>query len=196
MDAAARRDRANVWSALIAGLTLVVVLVVSTITALFVLFSTPGAVTVVVPFGPQSAVLDNGLDVVVASAQVTASGVDPVSIGCLVFSIVFPALVALAGIALGCAFCIRVLRGQVFSKENTQALLLIAVALIVTPVVTGWFRAMGSAGVLTALDAEFTSPWQIFESGLPIVFAGIALLVLVAAFRRGERLRRDSEGLV
>jgi ABC-type Fe3+ transport system permease subunit len=196
MDAAARRDRGNVWSALVVGVILALIVVNDAVNAVLRLFSTPGATTVVIPFGPQDVTLENGVDAVVAAAQVTASGVDPVAVGCLVFSIVFPALVALAGIALGIALCIRVLRGQVFNKENTQALLLVSLALIVTPIVTGWFRSMGIDGVVEALDAAFGMPWRIYETGIPLVVIGIALFVLVAAFRRGERLQRDTEGLV
>ncbi|GAA1919080.1 hypothetical protein GCM10009775_09550 [Microbacterium aoyamense] len=196
MDAVARRDRGNVWSALAVGIILALLVVNDAVNGLLMLFSAPDATTVVIPFGPQDITLENGVDAVVASAQVTASGVDPVAMGCLVFSIVFPALAALAGIALGIAFCIRVLRGQVFSKENTQALLLIALALIVTPIVTEWFHWMGVRGVVHALDGPFATPWRIYDTGIPIAVIGVALLVLVAAFRRGERLRRDTEGLV
>lgn len=196
MDAAARRDRGNVWSVLVVGVILALVVVNDAVNALVGLFSTPGATTVVIPFGPQDVTLENGVAAVVASAQVTASGVDPVAVGCLVFSIALPALVALAGIALGIALCLRVLRGQVFSKENTQALLLISLALIVIPIVSGWFRSRGVDGVIEATDAAFGTPWRIYETGFPVVVVGIALLVLVAAFRRGERLQRDTEGLV
>jgi hypothetical protein len=194
----AQRDRTDLWAAIIVCAVVIVVIVNQAVTAIAELFSVPGAVTTTVPIGPDAVPLPAGAGFTgtVISAQVSEPGVSPVATACFVIGIVLAALGLIAATALGCLFCVRMLRGKAFSRSNTRVLFAISMLLLLAPVAGSFFRNMGLNGLFAAAGSEYDGQWDATMALLPAFVAAIAVGVLVIAFRRGEHLQRDTEGLV
>ncbi len=105
------------------------------------------------------------------------------------------AAVIVAAALMRVAFAVR--RGRVFAGGATRALGVIAgtltIAVFVWPIVDG----MGRQHALQSLGIRFETLSMLDLLPLvPILLAAVAAAVLASAFAQGERLRRDTEGLV
>ena len=102
---------------------------------------------------------------------------------------------SVAAIALLCLFCWRLARGRAFERPTTR-LILAAVGVIGV----GWITSsvltqMSINGAIAAVsDGSYESSGVLFEILPAIGILGLA--AIGAAFQIGERLRRDTEGLV
>lgn len=194
----ARRDRGDLWTAVVVGALVGVGIAAIAIREIASLFSIPGTVTATIPVDPQTVPLSVGTGVAgtVSSAQVSVAGVSPVAIACFVIAIVLAAGGLIVATALGSLVCVRMLRGSVFSRRNTGALFAISMLLLFAPLAGSFFRNMGLNGLFATLGGEYDEQWAATLDLLPWFLAAIAVGVLVIVFRRGEHLQRETEVLV
>lgn len=151
------------------------------------------------PIGPGGTPVDAG----VSSAQVAVSDLGPFM---MIWAVGAVAVVPLATIAVAVLVLIlsrNILRGQFFSRTNTW-------------IITSISLVIAGAWVLDIGCTLFTSNWALVQiagpegadafsahsviedtptAWLPI-FASIAMGALASAFSAGERMQRDTEGLV
>ncbi|MFT2817591.1 hypothetical protein [Leifsonia sp. A12D58] len=94
--------------------------------------------------------------------------------------------------------CVGLIRGRPFSRHATWLLATASTTLVLGGVITLGLSSIGQfmvAGELNADPSNTIFPMASTVSLMPI-FAGIALGAIAAAFEFGQRLQRDTEGLV
>lgn len=194
----ARRDRGDLWTAIIVGAVVAIGIAAVAVRAIVEMFSVPGSVTATIPVDPQTFPLSVGAGTAgtVTSAQVSVPGVSPVATACFVIAVFLSSGGLIVATALGSLVCARMLRGAVFSKQNTRALFAISMLLLFAPLAGSFFRNMGLNGLFATLGAEYDGQWGALSVLFPWFLAAIAVGVLVIVFRRGEHLQRETEGLV
>lgn len=133
------------------------------------------------------------IDAVVVRAPDLGVGGRVWMIGAVVLATVAAIIVAAA--LMRVAFAVR--RGRVFTGGATRALTVIAgtltVAVFAWPIVDG----MGRQHALQSLGIRFETLSMLdLLPLLPLLLAAVAAAVLAGAFAQGERLQRDTEGLV
>lgn len=143
------------------------------------------------PLGPDGATVEATTSL--ATVQVTDPA--PATLAALYAQPVWISLAVLAGLAVAAAFLLRVSRGRAF--ERGTARLAYAGAGIVT---AGWLvdsilTNMTTNGALAAIS-DHTYASITFETSLAPVVAVLIIGAVGAALEIGERLQRDTEGLV
>ncbi|GIG25682.1 hypothetical protein [Cellulomonas denverensis] len=195
------------WSVLVFGAIVVVWNLIVLVRGLIPLFSEPEVdVTVLLsgaelplPIGPGGTPVAAG----VSSAQVAVSDLGPFM---MIWAVGAVAVVPLATIAVAVLVLIlsrNILRGQFFSRTNTWIItsisLVIAGAWVLDLGCTLFTSNWALVQVAGPEGADAFSPHSVIEdtptAWLPI-FAAIAMGALAAAFSAGERMQRDTEGLV
>lgn len=108
----------------------------------------------------------------------------------------FGALVAVA-LALAVAhLCWRLYKGNPFVASVTRTMWIAAAALTIGSLLSQSLLGFASWQALTELNLDAAQfPLEMFFDLVP-VFAGLALLLVASAFQLGERMQRDTEGLV
>jgi hypothetical protein len=157
-------------------------------------------VPVLVPFVGETAPLPIGPDgASVEVAVESATVIVPQPAAATQFALVAEPLVigvAIAGgILLLALFCWNVARGAAFSRRNVRLVQLGAVVLVI-----GWFvgsllTTMTVNGALSAVS-EYTYEGITFAANWTAPFGLLALGAVGAAFQIGQRLQRETEGLV
>lgn len=143
------------------------------------------------PIGPGS----TGVTVTVETATATASNLPGITLASLVLAEVAIALTVLTVTVLICLLCLNMLRGTMFSRTNSRLVTVSSFAIVVGWGIHALFTTMGVNGTFGTLsdysydNVIFTMNW------LPFVFA-MTLGALALAFRAGERMQRDTDGLV
>ena len=143
------------------------------------------------PIGPDGADIAANVE----QATVSVSGMPTITVVSLAIAAIVTAASAIAIIAIVCIFCRRLIRGEAFSARNTRLIMATSFTLI-----GGWFLGtlftnMGVNGAFSHLSdygydgATFTADW------VPAV-AAIAIGAVGIAFQAGQRLQRETEGLV
>lgn len=157
-------------------------------------------VPVLVPFAGESADLPIGpggapTEVLVDQATVTVPQPAAATQFALVAEPIVIGLTIIAGIALLAVVCWNLARGRAFSRANVRLI-------VVGPFVlfTGWFvgsllTTMTVNGALSAVS-DYTYDGVLFSTDWVVLFAIIAVAAVGVAFQVGERLQRDTEGLV
>lgn len=101
-------------------------------------------------------------------------------------------LVVIACIAL---FCRNLLKGVAFSRTNTRLVMTTSVTIIAGWAVASLFTTMGVNGAFAALsDHEYDN--VIFSTNFTPAIVALVLSAVGLAFQAGERMQRDTEGLV
>ena len=147
--------------------------------------------TASLPIGPDGALIDVAVDhatIVVpdpAAATLFALFAHPIVSG----------LAIVAAIALLCMFCWRLARGRAFERSTTRIVMATLGVVAVGWLSTSILWQMSVNGALAAVsDRTYQTDSATFEI-LPVL--GILGLGVVAlALQMGERLKRDTEGLV
>ncbi|MCP2031591.1 hypothetical protein L1277_001682 [Okibacterium sp. HSC-33S16] len=195
-----RSDRADLWTVLVVGaivatgaLVHAVMRIVSVVSNTDVEVIAPFAADTraAVPVGPNG----TPLDVQVDTAVLTVSGLPVIVVVSLVFAAVAELLMTLGIVACAALVCRNLMRGQAFSRTNTRLVFATSITIIVGTTLVNLFSTMGANGALAKLsDKTFDG----FVAGASLVpyFIAIALGAVALAFKAGERLQRDTEGLV
>ena len=143
------------------------------------------------PLGPNGAMVTTQVDTV----TVTVNDPAPATLFALWAQPIWMALCIIAGLVLAAMFFARVARGQIFTRNASR----IATA-GATVVAVGWLGAtvltnMSTNGALAAISDK-TYESVIFNVSMVPFLAVLLLGGLAGALQLGERLQRDTEGLV
>lgn len=147
--------------------------------------------TAALPLGPDGA----AVDVTVEAATVQVSDPAPATLFALWAQPVWTALVVCAGLVLAALFFLRLARGRAFTRGSVH------LVYWATGVVTaGWLGGtiltnMTTNGALSALS-DYTYEAVVFDVSLAPALAILLLAAVGGALDIGERLQRDTEGLV
>lgn len=157
-------------------------------------------VPVLVPFLGETAPLPIGpdgapIDVQVEQAIVTVPRPAPATQFALVAEPIVHGLAIVAGIALLALLCWNLARGRAFARANVRIVFWGAGVLT-----AGWFlgsllTTMTVNGALSAVS-DYGYDGITFSTNWAVPFAILAIAAVGAAFQVGERLQRDTEGLV
>lgn len=195
-----RRDRSDLWATLIVAAVAGAAVVTLAVRRLIAMFAQAGATTVEMPTHASGVAfsLAEGADVTgtVTQATVAVPDLPGIVIGSFVLDVVVTTVGYLAVIVLSVILCVRFMRGRFFERGASRLLASISIVLIATPIAGVFFRNMGLNGAFAALGGDFTGASELFWEAAPVYLAAMAVGALAIAFRQGERLRRETEGLV
>ena len=191
-----RGDRSDLWSTGVAAVLAVACVVVIAVVRLVNLFSAPGGLTVTAPVVATEGRIGalNGEATVV---RFFAADVNIISIACLVLEILLTATGYLAIVTLAAVIVLRSARDRAFARGTAKLVTAIAMTLLGVSVVGVYLQIVGLNGAFAAVDAFDQFDQQAINlSAFPLYIAAAAIASLGLTFRRGERLQRDTEGLV
>ncbi|MFG6493658.1 hypothetical protein [Microbacterium sp. P03] len=180
----------------LAGIVAVVAWVVSRLVEVASARSIPVLVpftgeTAPLPIGPAGSAVDVSVDRAVidvadpAPATLFAVWAQPVVVGLTLI-----ALIAIAGL-----FCLRLARGRAFRRGTARLMYTGAGVVAVGWVLGSILSNMTVNGALAAVS-DRSYDGVVFESDLTPVFVILVLTAVATAFQIGERLQRETEGLV
>jgi len=157
-------------------------------------------VPVLVPFSGEAAQLPIGPDRAMVSVDVDQATVivpEPALAThfALVAQPIINGLTLLVAIALLCLFCWNLTRGRAFHRSTTRLIFAAAGTVIAGWVLGSLFTTMSVNGALSAVS-EYTYDGVLFSTDFAPPVVALALSAIGAAFQIGERLQRDTEGLV
>ncbi|HEY1106410.1 hypothetical protein MUN74_12955 [Agromyces endophyticus] len=147
--------------------------------------------TAPLPIGPGGAAVDVAVDQAIVTVPQPAAATQ--------FAIIAQPIVVgvaiVAGIVLLGLLCWNLARGRAFTRQNTRIVWTGAAVLTVGWVFGSLFTTMSVNGALAAVS-DHTYDGVLFSTDFTAMFGLLALGVVGAAFQIGERLQRDTEGLV
>ena len=161
---------------------------------------TASAVPVLAPFIGEPAQLPIGpggdlVAVDVEEAVVYASDLAPATHFALVAAPIVSLIATLIVIACIAMFCRNLLKGVAFSRANTRLVLTTSVTIVVGWAIASLFTTMGVNGAFAALsDHEYDN--VIFTTDFTPAIVALVLSAVGLAFQAGERMQRDTEGLI
>ncbi|MGG7452928.1 DUF2975 domain-containing protein [Plantibacter auratus] len=127
--------------------------------------------------------------------SVVVADLPVVTVVCVLLAAILPAIANLVVIVCAFRFFRRLLRGDAFAPGNARLLSIASIAILCGWIADTWFGTMASNGALAAATdgAVEGTPYPL--TWIPF-FVAMAVGGLAIAFRAGERLRADTEGLV
>ncbi|MCM3501309.1 hypothetical protein M3667_05370 [Microbacterium sp. P26] len=145
------------------------------------------------PLGPDGATVAVQLD----SASVTVASLQPAALGALVVSHVLVAVAMVTVVTLLLILCFGILRGRIFSRGHTALVTAAGLVAIAGMYFVPFFHNMAVNGALALLSDGTYDRAVVGTVDLLSIF-GVAFVVALAgtAFAVGDRLQRDTEGLV
>lgn len=182
------------WVAL--GAALALVAAVSRLTEV-----APGTdIPVLVPLAGESATLPLGPDgaavaVDVAAATVIVADPGPATLFALWAQPVWIAVMVSAAMVLSALFFARLARGRAFSRGAAAIAFMGAGLVAVNWLVDSVLTSVVTNGALSAISANTYQNWTL-ELSLTPVLGVLVLAATGAALQIGERLQRETEGLV
>jgi hypothetical protein len=143
------------------------------------------------PMGPGGTAVEVG----VREAVVTVADPAPATLFALWAHPIATSLAIVAGIVVGVLFCLRIARGRAF-QTGTYLLVYLGVGILAAGWFLGWLTgAMSANGAVASIsDRGYDIPP--YPTDWTPVFAIFALTAVALALQVGERMRRDTEGLV
>lgn len=194
---AERSARADLFTMLGVAIVAAIFIVVTLVVRLMDIFG-PDGITVPVFFSPVDTALPEtggAATVRVDEGYVVVSGLPFATFASVLLAAVLPAIASLVVVVCSLRFFRRLLRGEPFAPGNARLLSIASIAILCAWAAELFFGTMASNGALAvASDRAFEGvAFQI--SWLPFL-AAMAVGGLAIAFRAGERLRADTEGLV
>ncbi|WP_062077098.1 hypothetical protein [Demequina globuliformis] len=144
------------------------------------------------PLGPDGAAVTASVD----TATVVVPNPAPATLFALYAQPIWTALMVIVACGFAAALFLRLARGTAFSGRTSRLIYIGAGVLLV-----GWFGSgvlmnMTTNGALSALSDYTYDDYVIFETSLAPFFVYLVVGAFAAAFQVGERLQRDTEGLV
>lgn len=195
-----RSDRADLWTVIIVGAVAAAVTVGFAVNRLADILPNSG-VEVLVPFADTAAPVPIGPDgalvpVEIDQAVLTVSGLPGVVVASLALAVVVDALMVLTIIACLGTLCRNLMtRGRAFSRTNTRLVITTAIALIAGTSIGTLLQTMGVNGAFATVS-ERSYEAMVATASLAPYFIATGLAAVALAFKAGERLQRETEGLV
>jgi hypothetical protein len=189
-----RSTRADLVATLVMGGIAVFVVLTNLVLRLVDLFD-GGAVAVPVLFSSMDIPLPSGEAMVaVDQGVVTASDIPFATAASVFLAAVLPAAATLVVIGCSGRLVLRLLRGHAFEAGTSTTIAVVSFAILGGWIADTLFSTMAANGALAAIGAgddghAFTVSWVPF-----LVSIGLGSLAIL--LRSGERMRRDTEGLV
>ena len=194
-----RADRIATWNFIILGAIIVGWVLVHAVLRTIDLLS-PGPIDVPAEFlgtVAQAPIGEDGSDVPVAldSAVLTVAELPTASVVAGVLEQAL--LVATVVTVVTCLILVTrgVLRGEVFSKRNTRLVATAGIAGLVGAAAVPFFGNMVANGAFSSLG-DFEDYAVMSIQPFPFVLAAFAIATVATAFTVGEKLQRETEGLV
>lgn len=129
------------------------------------------------------------------TVDLTVTGLPGAARAALVAAAVVGSLLSI-GIATVLAWlCLRVFIGRPFIRSAAWGIAAVAILVMVVGVLVPLLTAVANAEAAAALDLGELPPLMVGVDLAPIAW-GLALAVVAGAFELGQRLQRDSDGLV
>lgn len=129
------------------------------------------------------------------SVTLSVDGLDAASRGWLIAASIAAALVTISVCAAVAWLCVRVFLGRPFVRSATWAIGIVAIVVMVGGMGSALFTGLAHAELARFLDTD-ALPALMVQLDLAPFGWGAALAVVAAAFEIGQRMQRDSEGLV
>lgn len=195
-----RGDRGAIWVFIVAGAAIAIAITVSAVMRISELLS-GGKIQVAARFADQSATaalgpnghdVEVGLDRAILSTEVPAFSVWSGVIAQVVLAVTFIAVIL-------CLILLsrRILRGQIFGRTSTRLVVTAGMAGLLGIPMVYFFNNMLANGAI----AQVSSPSEVDSVAIsfdffPFVIAAFAVAIICTVFVVGERLQRETEGLV
>jgi hypothetical protein len=144
------------------------------------------------PVGPGGAPVAAVVDSAALTVPHLSAGTYVATLG----AVVVPRLVTIAITVCVLLLCRRMLAGQFFSTTATRLITAISLLIALSWLLTWLLATISANGVLAAVAERDPLQEVSFQVGWTPLLAAMAVGALAAAFRAGERMQRDSEGLV
>lgn len=196
--------RSDLWATIVVGALVAIGSVIATVGDLMqvvpnrdIAVAVPaggvtGVESVRLPLGPGGAEIDAQVDVVTITVSSLPTGAHIAA----VIEAVVPKLIVIAVIACLIALCRNLLAGRFFSRANTWLVTGIGLAIAI-----GWLvqfltqTVVSNAALAEVAERELYEQMIFRVDPLPLA-AALGVGALAAAFYAGERMQRDTEGLV
>ncbi len=196
-----RSDTVGFVLFLIGGIAIAVAAIVQTVLALGPALRNNGVrlsagfagTPVEAPIGPNGSPVLVDLDV----ATIDAPSLQPAAQGALIISHLLFALAVVSVVVLLLILCFGILRGRIFCRRHTTLVVSAGLVSIVGMCGVPFFANMAANGAI-ALISDYTYRRAATDSADLIPIFAVAFLVALAGtvFAVGDRLQRDTEGLV
>ncbi|MHA3722627.1 hypothetical protein ACXR2T_01990 [Leucobacter sp. HY1910] len=130
------------------------------------------------------------------AAFITVPSLSPAAIGPAVLEPLITLLTVATVIGCLTILAFKILRGQVFGRTQTRSVVAAGLTGLVGFALAPVFGSIAANDALFALTGENTEVALFVVSPTPFLVAGFAISIVVTAFAVGERMQRDTEGLV
>lgn len=196
-----RKHRTDLWSTIVVAAIAAVVTVIVTAIRMLDLFAADGITATArvdglpadLPIGPGGASVSGRLHEI----SFTATEIPGLSAGSYAAAIIVTGLAYLVVIGCVLRFCLNLMRGEAFTRQNTRLITTTAITILVGTALTALCNTMGANGAFASIGDWTVEPdTSVTHDYWVAMFACITLGAVAVAFRSGERLRRDTEGLV
>ena len=193
-------DAAALWAFMVAGVAIIIVAVVAAVIRIVevlpnrdvVVTASLAGTSARAPIGPGGSMVPVRLD----GAEVTVDSLPAASLGALVIQQGVGAIVI--SVVVGCLLWVAasVLRGTMFSRTNTVLITTAGLSALFGWAIWSFFGTMVSNGALARLSDRDFDGAVVSISPLPYVLGAFATAIVATAFAVGDRMRRDTAGLV
>lgn len=145
------------------------------------------------PIGPDGA----SVPVELTGAVVTAPSLPLASLWALFLSEGIFAAAVVTVVVLLLILCIGILRGEIFSRRHTRLVVAVGIVSLVAAFTVPFFHNMVANGALAWLSERTYDRGLTQQIDLPIlIVVGFVAALSSTVFAVGDRLQRDTEGLV
>lgn len=130
------------------------------------------------------------------AATVTVEGLPAGARGLLIASAIAAALVTIAICAVLAWLCLRVFIGRPFVTSATLGIGIVGLVVIVGGCGASLLRSLADTDIIRFIGLVDPDSVYAFSMDLAPLGWGVALVVVAGAFELGQRMQRDTEGLV
>ena len=177
-----------VWSIVVAVLRIVEVLPGRDVPVLAVFRDTPAQA----PIGPDGA----AVAVTLEQAWVTASELPVASVGALVIQQIIQAGTIITVVVCLLLLVRGILRGTVFSRRNTTLVTVAGLTALIGFALVPFFGNMGANGAFAAISDRTFDNVIMSSDLMPFIVIAFVAALGSTVFTIGDRLQRETEGLV
>lgn len=147
---------------------------------------------VLAPIGPSGAAVEVLLD----RAVLTTDELPIASLVAIILQQVIVAASIVVGVTCLVLLSISILRGVIFTRRTSRLVLIASIAALVGVAADPFFGNMAANGAFAAIsDGDFDNVIMTLDV-FPYVLGAFVVAIIGTAFSVGERLQRDTKGLV
>ncbi|MET4637731.1 hypothetical protein [Mycetocola sp. 2940] len=194
-----RSERIDLWTVIVVGAVAALITIGFAAVRLAGILPNSG-VEVLVPFVNTPASLPIGpggaaVDVEVDQGVLTVSGLPGSVVTFLALAVLVDAVMTLTIIGCLGIVCVNLMKGHAFSRTNPRLIIVSAVVLIAGTAFGSILQTMGANGALAAVSGG-SFDGVVASGSIAPYFVAAGLAAVSVAFTAGERMQRDTAGLV